>query len=132
MMVDFCLCHPAKDLPPSSYRTNIQFVHQPQDCLVVDANALVPAKPQGNSPISIGLVRCLIRFLHLLHALFIWIGLLQTSPPLIIGRSRNPEELAHGFYFVSSALVVDEPILRLASSSLRNSAWNFFSKSISI
>src|ERR1051325_11494624 len=99
---------------------------------MIHATPLLLLEPQGNPTVAIGAVRGLIRFLDLFHSLSIWVWLIQTLHPLIIGCSRNTKECAHRLYFVVFFLVVDEPILRLASSSLRNSAWNFFSKSFSI
>src|SRR5258706_1080894 len=52
--------------------------------------------------------------------------------PGIVGGTRNPKEHTHRFYFVCFAMLIDNPILRFACASFRNSVWNFFSRSFSI
>jgi len=67
---------PAKDFPLAGYRTNIQFVHQPQDRFVVDANSFLILKSQGDAPISVYPMGFLTRLLYLFDSFQIWIGLI--------------------------------------------------------
>jgi site-specific DNA recombinase len=109
--------HPA----PPGHRAQAQFVHQPQDCLGIDPDAFLCPQPEGDPPIAIGLMRALEGLLYQSHPFLIPVRRLAALGPGIKRRSRNPEERTHPLHRVASSVSLDDPILRFASSSLRNS-----------
>lgn len=122
--------HFLQDFAFLGYGMNIQPVHQPQNRFMIHANPFVFTDPDSNPSITVGLVRLFIGFLGQLLVLCMRVGLLQLLDPDIVNCSRNTKKLTHRFYRVFLSVVPASPLFRFASTSFRNSVWNFFYQGI--
>jgi len=125
-------CHALPDLPPARDGADAHFLHEPQNCFVIDRTSLFPPEPMGDASLPIGPMRRAVGWLDDFDPFPIRLGSIHALPPRIISGSRNPKEGTPRLNGVFLAPLIDHPIWRFASSTLRNSVWNFFKSAFSI